>query len=92
MTSLLFYVCDLDHVGDLIDHPANGRRIVVDHRLLMPLDAKGFQRPPVFLQATDPTTDLLDGDLLSFGALLVSHDAPPRTPRAHPVRTRPVRP
>ena len=58
--SLLCDFRDLDHMGDLVDHPTDGRRIVMDHRLLVPFYAQGFQGSPVLLLATDPTANLLD--------------------------------
>ena len=90
MTSLLCDFCDLNHMGDLIDHPTDGRRIIVNHRLLMPFDAQSFQGSPVLLQATNPAPDLLDGDFLL--SILLSHGAPPKIPRGHHARRRPVPP
>ena len=91
ITSLLCDFSDLYHMGDLIDHPTNGRGIVVYHRLLMPFDAESFQGSPVLLLASDTAPDLLDGDLLHFFRLLLSHAAPPKTPGRRHARRPPVR-
>ena len=90
--SLLCDFRDLHHVGDPVDHPPDGRRIVMDHRLLMALDAQRFQGSPVFRGATDSTANLFDGDLLHFSGFFLSHGAPPKTLRRHPARRPPVQP
>ena len=92
IVSLLCDFRDLNHMGDLVDHPSDGRRIVMDHRLLVPFDAQGFQGSPVLLLATDSAANLLDGDLLNLFGLLLSHDAPPEIPRECHARRPPARP
>ena len=90
IVSLLCDFRDLNHMGDLVDHPTDGRRIVMDHRLLVPLQSQCIQRTPLALGPVDAAPDLGDGELLRLGLFLLSHEVPQGLRRGCPVPGRPV--
>jgi len=55
---LIFDFFDLNQVGDLVDHPTDGRRIVMNHSLLVPLQSQGVQGGPLLLGPVDAAPDL----------------------------------
>ena len=58
------------HVRDLIDHPLDGRRILVNNTLLMSLDSECPQCPLMSLLTAYTTPNLSDLDQFRF---LLSH-------------------
>ena len=90
LVSLFLDLGDLHQVRDLVDHSPDSGRVVLDHRLLMPLEPQRIQRPPVLPRPADPAPNLFDSKFFGLSRLLFSHGAPPMPLREFHARRPPA--